>query len=94
MSGGGRVVEGASVGGWRLRPVARAACAGGGARAPRPSNPPPPPRLTPFLRPPPKQTNPQTKRTGNVVRAPSGVMHGKASPVHHTGVGLLEGLEK
>jgi anthranilate synthase component 2 len=31
---------------------------------------------------------------GNVVRAPSGVMHGKTSPVHHTGVGLLEGLEK
>jgi hypothetical protein len=31
---------------------------------------------------------------GDVVRAPSGVMHGKTSPVHHTNVGILEGLEK
>lgn len=30
---------------------------------------------------------------GNVVRAPTGVMHGKTSPVWHTGVGLLEGME-
>lgn len=30
---------------------------------------------------------------GNVVRAPSGVMHGKTSPVFHTSVGLLEGLD-
>jgi len=29
---------------------------------------------------------------GDVIRAPGGVMHGKASPVHHTGVGLLAGL--
>jgi anthranilate synthase component II len=29
---------------------------------------------------------------GRVVRAPGGVMHGKASPVHHAGVGLLAGL--
>lgn len=30
---------------------------------------------------------------GNVVRAPCGVMHGKTSPVFHTDVGLLEGLD-
>lgn len=29
---------------------------------------------------------------GHVVRAPCGVMHGKTSPVWHTGVGLLEGV--
>jgi anthranilate synthase component 2 len=29
---------------------------------------------------------------GAVVRAPAGVMHGKASPVWHSGEGLLEGL--
>ncbi|KXZ41937.1 hypothetical protein GPECTOR_239g567 [Gonium pectorale] len=29
---------------------------------------------------------------GDVVRAPSGVMHGKTSPVYHTNVGILEGL--
>ncbi|KAG2493771.1 hypothetical protein HYH03_007992 [Edaphochlamys debaryana] len=29
---------------------------------------------------------------GDVVRAPSGVMHGKTSPVFHTNEGLLEGL--
>jgi len=29
---------------------------------------------------------------GNVIRAPSGVMHGKASPVWHTNVGLVAGL--
>jgi anthranilate/para-aminobenzoate synthase component II len=27
---------------------------------------------------------------GNVVRAPCGVMHGKASPVHHNNTGLLQ----
>ena len=27
---------------------------------------------------------------GKIVRAPCGVMHGKASPVFHTGVGLLQ----
>ena len=27
---------------------------------------------------------------GRVVRAPSGVMHGKTSPVFHTGAGLLQ----
>ena len=27
---------------------------------------------------------------GSIVRAPCGVMHGKSSPVFHTGVGLLE----
>lgn len=27
---------------------------------------------------------------GRIVRAPSGVMHGKSSPVFHTGVGLLQ----
>ena len=27
---------------------------------------------------------------GDVVRAPSGVMHGKTSPVHHNGTGLLK----
>ncbi len=31
---------------------------------------------------------------GDVVRAPSGVMHGKTSPVFHTNEGLLEGLPK
>jgi hypothetical protein len=31
---------------------------------------------------------------GDVVRAPCGVMHGKTSPVYHTNVGILEGLEK
>jgi hypothetical protein len=31
---------------------------------------------------------------GDVVRAPSGVMHGKTSPVFHTNEGLLEGLDK
>ncbi|PSC67532.1 anthranilate synthase component II [Micractinium conductrix] len=30
---------------------------------------------------------------GNVVRAPSGVMHGKTSPVWHTNTGLVEGLD-
>ena len=30
---------------------------------------------------------------GDVVRAPSGVMHGKTSPVWHTNTGLLEGLD-
>ncbi|KAL3137701.1 Ankyrin repeat and SOCS box protein 2 [Trebouxia sp. C0009 RCD-2024] len=29
---------------------------------------------------------------GDVVQAPSGVMHGKTSPVHHNGTGLLKGL--
>lgn len=29
---------------------------------------------------------------GDVVRAPSGVMHGKTSPVWHSNVGLMEGL--
>lgn len=29
---------------------------------------------------------------GDVVRAPGGVMHGKTSPVTHSGVGLLKGL--
>ncbi|DBA91704.1 TPA: Ankyrin repeat and SOCS box protein 2 [Trebouxia sp. C0004] len=29
---------------------------------------------------------------GDVVRAPSGVMHGKTSPVHHKNSGLLKGL--
>lgn len=29
---------------------------------------------------------------GNVIRAPSGVVHGKMSLVHHTGVGVLKGL--
>ncbi|KAL3137703.1 Ankyrin repeat and SOCS box protein 2, variant 3 [Trebouxia sp. C0009 RCD-2024] len=28
---------------------------------------------------------------GDVVQAPSGVMHGKTSPVHHNGTGLLKG---
>lgn len=32
--------------------------------------------------------------SGDVVRAPSGVMHGKTSPVFHTNIGLLEGLDK
>ena len=27
---------------------------------------------------------------GRVVRAPCGVMHGKTSPIHHTGVGLMQ----
>jgi anthranilate synthase component 2 len=31
---------------------------------------------------------------GDVVRAPTGVMHGKTSPVFHTSVGILAGLEK
>jgi anthranilate synthase component 2 len=31
---------------------------------------------------------------GDVVRAPSGVMHGKTSPVYHTNIGLMEGLPK
>lgn len=30
---------------------------------------------------------------GRVVRAPSGVMHGKTSPVWHTDTGLLQGLD-
>ncbi|KIZ07815.1 anthranilate synthase component II [Monoraphidium neglectum] len=30
---------------------------------------------------------------GDVVRAPTGVMHGKTSPVFHTNAGILEGLE-
>lgn len=30
---------------------------------------------------------------GRVIRAPSGVMHGKTSPVFHTNTGLLQGLE-
>ncbi|KAK9790577.1 hypothetical protein WJX73_002484 [Symbiochloris irregularis] len=30
---------------------------------------------------------------GKVVRAPCGVMHGKTSPVFHTGEGLLQGLD-
>lgn len=30
---------------------------------------------------------------GDVVRAPTGVMHGKTSPVFHTDVGILNGLE-
>lgn len=30
---------------------------------------------------------------GNVIRAPTGLMHGKTSPVYHTNVGLLEGLD-
>lgn len=29
---------------------------------------------------------------GAVVRAPSGAVHGKAHPVHHTGAGVLAGL--
>lgn len=32
--------------------------------------------------------------SGDVVRAPCGVMHGKTSPVFHTNKGILEGLEK
>lgn len=40
------------------------------------------------------QNHSKHTKTGKVVRAPCGVMHGKTSPVHHTGVGLLEGLEK
>jgi anthranilate synthase component 2 len=31
---------------------------------------------------------------GDVVRAPSGVMHGKTSPVFHINEGLMEGLDK
>ena len=30
---------------------------------------------------------------GAVIRAPSGVMHGKSSPVWHKNVGLVEGLD-
>lgn len=30
---------------------------------------------------------------GRVVRAPSGVMHGKTSPVSHDNTGLLHGLD-
>jgi len=30
---------------------------------------------------------------GDVVRAPCGLMHGKTSPVFHTNVGILEGME-
>lgn len=30
---------------------------------------------------------------GKIIRAPSGVMHGKTSPVFHTDIGLLKGLE-
>ncbi|KAK9831463.1 hypothetical protein WJX81_007835 [Elliptochloris bilobata] len=30
---------------------------------------------------------------GRIVRAPTGVMHGKVSPVMHTNVGLLEGMD-
>lgn len=30
----------------------------------------------------------------DVIRAPSGVMHGKTSAVFHSGVGILEGVEK
>lgn len=29
---------------------------------------------------------------GNVIRAPTGLMHGKSSPVSHSGVGVLEGM--
>ena len=29
---------------------------------------------------------------GKIIRAPSGVMHGKISPVEHTNYGLMEGL--
>eukprot|EP00210_Caulerpa_lentillifera_P002761 g2640.t1 len=29
---------------------------------------------------------------GTIIRSPSGVMHGKTSPVHHTNQGLLKGL--
>ena len=31
---------------------------------------------------------------GDVIRAPSGLMHGKTSPVFHTNVGILEGMDK
>lgn len=31
---------------------------------------------------------------GDVVRAPTGVMHGKTSPVFHANTGILEGLPK
>ena len=31
---------------------------------------------------------------GDVVRAPTGLMHGKTSPVYHTNIGVLEGMEK
>jgi anthranilate synthase component 2 len=30
---------------------------------------------------------------GDIIRAPSGVMHGKSSPVWHTNVGLVAGLD-
>jgi hypothetical protein len=40
----------------------------------------------------PAPSHPRT--TGDVVRAPTGVMHGKTSPVFHTNAGILEGLEK
>jgi anthranilate synthase component II len=29
---------------------------------------------------------------GKVIRAPTGLMHGKSSPVNHTGVGVLKGM--
>ncbi len=32
--------------------------------------------------------------SGDVIRAPSGLMHGKTSPVFHTNAGILEGMEK
>ena len=66
-----------------LKPLARLAC-----------NSPPthihthPHSCTPLLHP----RRPQVFG-GKVVRAPSGVMHGKSSPVFHTNTGLLEGLE-
>lgn len=31
---------------------------------------------------------------GRIIRSPTGVMHGKTSPVHHTNEGLLKGLPK
>lgn len=31
---------------------------------------------------------------GRIIRSPTGVMHGKTSPVHHTNEGLLRGLPK
>ncbi len=33
-------------------------------------------------------------RAGDVVRAPTGLMHGKTSLVYHTNIGILEGMEK
>lgn len=31
---------------------------------------------------------------GDIIRAPTGLMHGKTSLVHHTNVGVLEGMDK